>query len=58
MEQHEDLVDKLHQLYELQRHPDSMLLSRESRAPPNSEYLPRHMMSSRLEEPPFRPGGH
>lgn len=57
LEQHDDLVDKLRQLYELQRHPDSMLLPGENRPPPNSEHLPRRMMHSRLEEPPFRPSG-
>ncbi|XP_078371534.1 uncharacterized protein LOC144655193 [Oculina patagonica] len=58
IEQHHDLVDKLEQLYELQRHPDPMRLPpQDARLLPHPEHEPRHMWPSRVEEPPFRPGG-
>ena len=56
-EQHHDLVDKLQQLYALQRNPEPVRLPpQEARALPHPQHQPRHKMSSRMEEPPFRPG--
>lgn len=52
-EQHHDLVDKLQQLYALQRNPEPVRLpSQEARVQPHS----RHKIPSRMEEHPFRPG--
>lgn len=56
-EQHHDLVDKLQQLYALQRNPEPMRLPpQEARILPHLQHQPRHKMLSRMEEPPFRPG--
>lgn len=56
-EQHHDLVDKLQQLYALQRHPEPIRPPpQENRLLPNPEHHPRHMIPPRGEEPPFRPG--
>ena len=56
-EQHHDLVDKLQQLYALQRNPEPVRLPpHEARVLPHPQQQPGHKMPSRMEEPPFRQG--